>query len=362
MREFWLVDDASTFGGGQRNVLSLAGFIEQSLPGQRVVVVCPAASELDRRCRTIGVRTVGATFPDLSARTVFALGRAVVHLRRVLPSVPDTAIVVSFSLRAHTYLSAAAVGRRRGPAIVPLMLEQDSARRWTARWLLPRSGAIVVIGDNAARAYRERIGETRVRAINNFLPPEEIATASRTPRPPLDGRRPTLGVLARLIPEKGVMELVEELGSDRDGWERLLVAGDAQDDAYSAGLIRRIAEMGVDDRIELIGRVEALDDFFDATDALIVPSVGNEGQPTVIIEALAHGRPVIVRAPIWSEAFVDLPVIPYRGREGLHHALARLREEREEVVSRETLLERFTPERALHAIEAVADDEREAMN
>ena len=54
---------------------------------------------------------------------------------------------------------------------------------------------------------------------------------------------------------------------------------------------------------------------------LVVPSTGHEGQPTVIIEALAAGRAVIVRDPILSADYTGLPVFGYRDAAGLAIAL-----------------------------------------
>ncbi len=351
MRELWLVDDAPIFGGGQRNVLNLCRFIDGSLPDRRAVVVCPAGTELAQRCQALGVTTIDATFPDLRLGKTIELVQSVVHLRQVLKRAPDGAIVVAFSLRTATYIRAAAIGLGSRLSVVPFLPEQDSAERLTARWLLPQFGAAVVIGDAAADTYRERIPRAHFEAVDNFLPAEEIAAAPRASRPPPDGRGPTIGVLARLIPEKGIGELMEELAAHRNGWRDLVVGGDAPDEAFAAALVHRGTELGLEERVRFIGRVHALGPFFADIDVLVVPSIGKEGQPTVIIEALAHGRPVIVRESVWSEAFADLPVRPYRGAEGLRAALAELRDE---VVSRETLLERFTPGRAIDAIESAA--------
>ena len=51
--------------------------------------------------------------------------------------------------------------------------------------------------------------------------------------------------------------------------------------------------------------------FLGSIDTLIVPSTGKEAQPTAIIEALAYGVPVVVRAPLYSPDFDGLPVTPY---------------------------------------------------
>jgi glycosyltransferase involved in cell wall biosynthesis len=355
VREFWLLDDARTFGGGQRILLRLARFIEEAVPDRSAHVVCPETSELAERCHASGIAVSHATFPDLGVATGLRVLRAVRDLRRVLQGTSDTALVVASSLRTQVYAHAASARSRPGRPIVHLMPEQDSARRTTARLLLRRYGAVVVVGDNAARAYEHQIPGLRVRVVNNFLSPEELMDAPTSSRPPLGGRQPALGVLARLIPEKGVLELVNELGEGFGRWSTLVVGGDRQDERYAVTLESRIVELGLSDRVVMAGRVDDLASFFAGIDALVVPSIGNEGQPTVILEALAHGRPVIVREPIWSEALAGLPILTYRDGTGLRDALSELEPIAGVAGVSAQLATRFSPMHVLEAIEAAAE-------
>ena len=75
---------------------------------------------------------------------------------------------------------------------------------------------------------------------------------------------------------------------------------------------RRISELGLTDRVRLVGETDDVPGFLGSVDVLVVPSVGKEAQPTAIIEALAHGVPVIVRDPLYSPDFEGLPVASSR--------------------------------------------------
>ena len=229
-------------------------------------------------------------------------------------------IFVGASLRTQVYAHAALLGTRRPSSIIHFMVEQDSAQRLAARLVLRR--AVVVMGGSAAERYRQAVPKVPVRAVNNFLLPEEFDSAKATPDRVADGEPPTVGVLARLIPEKGVLELVQELAAVPAGWSRLLVGGPRQDERYTAVVEQRIAALGLQSRVNLLGPVDDLGAFFEHADVLIVPSTGREGQPTVIVEALAHGRPVLVRAPLWSREFQGFPVHPYRSAAELGSLLA----------------------------------------
>ena len=184
--------------------------------------------------------------------------------------------------------------------------------------------------------------------LNNFLDPRAFRAErpARGPRP--DGAAPALGLLARVIPEKGVLDLIEELACSPSSWSTLTVVGDEQDALYAARVRTRIGELGLGDRVLLEGFVSEIDAFLGGIDALVVPSVGNEGQPTVIVEGLAHGLPVIVRRPIWSRDFEGLPVLPYASPDELAAAIAQAQQLAP--AAPVELERRFGPEQALDAL------------
>jgi glycosyltransferase involved in cell wall biosynthesis len=286
--ELWLLDDARIMGGGQLFTLRLARHVMRERGAGRVRVVCPAASDLGRRAQAAGLRVEDFACPAPAALP--AVWRAGRRLRARLRSAPG-AVVVACSARCQAVAVAAGCDER----LVHLMLERDSAGRASVRFVQARRGRVVAVGANAAQAYGSA-------ALHNFLLDEEFDRLAAAPAPPRDG---TLGVLARLIPEKGVLELVRELDGAA-GWSRLLVAGELQDPGYAAAV-----RAAAGPRVELLGRVADVPAFFGRADVVLVPSVGHEGQPTVIIEALAAGRPVVVRAPVYSPDYDGLPVFPY---------------------------------------------------
>jgi glycosyltransferase involved in cell wall biosynthesis len=347
VREFVFVDDARTFGGGQGNVLRLARFAGESESDRSARVICPGGSELARRCRAARIDVADASFPAVPLR----IPRAVLRLRRLLASIGPESIVVGTSLRAQVYIHAAGIGLGRTLRVVHYLPEQDSAGRLTTRLLLRRFGALVVVGENSARAYRGLRG-VHVIVANTFLLPEELAKAAETAPPANDGP-PVLGVLARLIPEKGVLELVSELAVIEAAWSSVDVGGKRESETYACAVEARLATLGLATRVKLLGHVDDLSSFFAAIDALVVPSVGNEGQPTVIVEALAHGRPAIVREPIWTRDFEAMPVYPYRDSSDLARVLSSLEPSAPDP---QRLAEQFGPMQMLAALEAAAKE------
>jgi glycosyltransferase involved in cell wall biosynthesis len=206
----------------------------------------------------------------------------------------------------------------------------------------------VAVGENARQGYEELLGGRTLAAVNNVYDP---STTERRERPAPTGP-PVLGVLARLIPMKGVRELVEELAEIRDAWSELRVGGPRQDEAFVAQLEQRIGELGLAERISLVGNVDDVTAFFGEIDVLVVPSTGVEGQPTVIMEALAAGRPVVVRDHVWSSSFDGLPVVPYSDPGELARALEQTGRE---PPAADEVERRFGPQQALDGILAAAD-------
>jgi glycosyltransferase involved in cell wall biosynthesis len=332
------------------NALRLGRYASsRGVEGPRFRLLCPINSELARRSIEVGLSVENAEFPGLHPRELPKMWSAINALRRRLAVVNDSVIVVGGSLRAQTYAHVAAVGLRNKPTIVQFMSERDSAVRRSGRFLLRRFGGVVAVGGNAAAAYHAALPDTEVIRVNNFLLPEELI-GRELPRPnPRDP--PVLGVLARLIPGKGIVELLEELAPWKSSWASLLVAGHEDHPSYALLVRERIASLGLDDRVSLLGHVDDLDEFMAMCDVLIVPSVGREGQPTAILDALACDRPVIVRDHIWSDDFEGLPVVPYRDASELPPLLESVSRMHADVTE---LARRFGPHQVLEAFEHAA--------
>jgi glycosyltransferase involved in cell wall biosynthesis len=286
--DVWLLDDARIMGGGQLFALRLACHVVRERGHEAVRIVCPSYSELARRARAAGVGVDDLAFPAPQALpAVWLAGR---RLRKLLRTAPR-AVVVAGSARC----AAVAVAAGCDEQLVHLMLERDSAARASVRFVHRRRGRVVAVGAASAQAYGSA-------ALHNFLLPEDFDRLAATPERPRAG---IVGVLARLIPEKGVLEFVGELEGVQ-GWTRLLIGGDEQDVGYAEAVRAAAGE-----QVELLGRVPDVTEFLGRVDVVAVPSVGREGQPTVIVEALAAGRAAIVREAMYSADFDGLPVFPY---------------------------------------------------
>ena len=103
---------------------------------------------------------------------------------------------------------------------------------------------------------------------------------------------PCFGFIGQLHESKGIQDLLRIWNSDR-ALSKLSILGD--------GPLKNkvLAAANADPRIVYVGsfsaerRDEALPTFFNSIDYLLVPSLEGEGMPTVILEALSCGCPVI---------------------------------------------------------------------
>jgi glycosyltransferase involved in cell wall biosynthesis len=309
-RPLYVLDDGGlVLGGGQLFALRLA-----RTAGRPVTLVCPAGSPLARAAEAAGLTWIAVPFPAPHPAQALALRHAA---RRLAAVIPSDAVVLSGAIRAS--LVAGLARLRTAVPLVHLLHERDSAARRPVRLALRRS-RVLAVGAVAAQSYRAALPGARVVQVNNFLAPDELLplAAVRGPR----AARGTVGVLARLIPEKGIAELVAELAAEPAAWTALRVAGARQDEDYARAVEAQIAAAGLAERATLLGPVDDVPAFLGAVDALVVPSTGREAQPTTILEALAAGVPVVCRRPIMSPDFAELAVTPYDTPTELAAALA----------------------------------------
>lgn len=110
-----------------------------------------------------------------------------------------------------------------------------------------------------------------------------------------------LAFSGRLIPEKGILELVEAMSMLKDEPNiKLLVMGSSffagdtnNDDAFISELKSRTSEIA--ERIRFTGyiRHELIPDYLRLSDVAVVPSTWDDPFPTTVLEGMAAGLPVI---------------------------------------------------------------------
>ena len=161
-------------------------------------------------------------------------------------------------------------------------------KRATAALLARAHGILVLSGEERAdwQAFSPHL---HVSVVRN---PRPVLSQGAAAERPDDGRKMILCV-ARLMRSKGVFELVRALPLVQEAVPSLLVlAGDGPEQARLRALV---TDLGVADSVELLGYVEdaELAGLYRRADVFALPTTHNEGFPTVILEAMESGLPIV---------------------------------------------------------------------
>jgi glycosyltransferase involved in cell wall biosynthesis len=246
-------------------------------------------------------------------------------------------------LHTHTALAAnvlsRAAGRLGGTAVVSHLHIENHFRRSRlvrgAHTALDdssvRLAARVIAVSEATRQSLLEQGYPRklVEVVHNGIDVEaEAARAGSGLREELglSLEAPLVGEVARLCEAKGQRELIEATALV-PGLHVALVGDDLeQGGSYRELLVRLAGEWGVDDRVHLLGYRPG-GPLIAQLDALVLPS-WVEGLPVTVLEAMAHGRPVVATsvggtAELVADGETGL-LVPPRDPEALAAALERM--------------------------------------
>jgi len=277
-------------GGPQVRTARLMGALGQSWQ-HRVIALDGRLGALAAVPAMAAVQVVPARPKSGSLRTAWWLRGVILRLRPCL--------VVSYNWGGiDGALAAACAG-------VPFVHHEETVaddergmaavRRNTARrCVLPRAAAVVVVtqdlADKAQRRWRVPAG--RVWLIpNGVAVPAETATRS-CPAEGLRADGPVVGFVGRLRPEKGLLRLLAAMAQLRTASATLLVVGDGPQRAAAEQFA---LELGLGARVRFAGHQAAVDDYLAAIDVFVLPS-HREQLPLALLEAMAHGLPVVATA------------------------------------------------------------------
>lgn len=179
-------------------------------------------------------------------------------------------------------------------------------RRWMhwsadvleAIWrLLARRHAVVVVGPELERKYREGGAQDVLASDVSLVSEQDLAAAAEAVGARDYGGELTVLTVGRLDAEKNPLLLAEIMALLQGGerrW-RLLVCGDGP---LREQLHTRLSELGLLDRVELLGYVPidgGLLDLYRSSHLFLHVSL-TEGFPQVLVEAFASGLPTVATA------------------------------------------------------------------
>lgn len=164
----------------------------------------------------------------------------------------------------------------------------DESRKTEVRDFLRGCARVIVLGESWERRIRKIEPAARLEVLPNSVDTDVEQTAWR------EGNNRIL-FLGALVERKGAAELIDaiKLLSDQGalcGW-KLVVAGDGPE---GEALKRQCTALGLEDVIDFVGWVngDEKEQLLRGCQLLALPSY-NEGLPVAVLEALAHGLPVV---------------------------------------------------------------------
>lgn len=120
-------------------------------------------------------------------------------------------------------------------------------------------------------------------------------------------RQPVIGLVARLVREKGIFEFIEaaRMLKERGIPARFLAVGSSQSEKYSAvSPESKLKEYGLEQEVMLLGHRDDVPDLVSLMDVLVLPSYA-EGIPRIVMEAAALGKPVVATGVRGTVEVVD---------------------------------------------------------
>jgi glycosyltransferase involved in cell wall biosynthesis len=161
-----------------------------------------------------------------------------------------------------------------------------------SRLLLELSDGLLVLSSEEERLCREFFPAVRIVRVRNPAPPEAPNAGGVNGKPGPNGVA-TLLFAGRLIPEKGVFDVLDAVAALRQRLPcRLVVAGKG---SAEAAVAERVRALDLEQEVSLVGHLgsDALAAEYRRADAFVLPTYWAEGFPTAISEAMQAGLPIL---------------------------------------------------------------------
>lgn len=151
---------------------------------------------------------------------------------------------------------------------------------------------IVAVSDGLERRLVEHWGADPAKIQRIYNPVSIDLDAAARSAGDIATREPVVLGVGRLSPEKGFADLIDAFGRMMRSDARLVIAGDGPE---RQRLEARVAERGLGGRVTFLGHVADPTPLYRTARVVAVPS-RTEAFGLVVVEALAHGLPVVATA------------------------------------------------------------------
>lgn len=203
----------------------------------------------------------------------------------------------------------------RGSGLATAPLAWATRQQGSHNVMLQSVARLITLNGYATSIYASVFGAHKVVEIPNFVSPMSKPGSEASSR---TWSEVEFAYLGRLTSEKGISWLLQHWPKDR----RLTIAG-------SGPLKEAVCDAVADSpNLSFVGRLDPADAYglIAAAQAVVIPSLWSEGLPTVALEALSVGTPIVISNRVGSvrQLTSDASGVGYdpdRGTEGLIAAL-----------------------------------------
>lgn len=274
------------WGGQEIRILSEAqGLIER---GHDVRLVCPPEARIFQEAPRFGVQVEALPIGRKRLAGVMAL-RA--YLSRHVFDVINT------HSSTDTWLAALACRliSRAPPIVRTRHISAPLADNAATRWLYSRATSYIA---TTGEALREQLLTTlsiapeRIVSVptgvdaTRYHPVDAAGKIERRRQLGLPEDKPLVGIVATLRSWKGHRFLVEAFARGVPPAAHLVIVGDGP---QREALTVLVAQLGLQDRVHLVGNHSDVVPWLQALDVFVLPSYANEGVPQALMQAMACG-------------------------------------------------------------------------
>ncbi len=285
-----LLDSIPVWGGGQKWMLTTAQALTRR--GHFVAIGCAQGSVLEQRAREAGLPLWTAPVGRLGWRlgSSFSFAR-LLRRERVECVIGNVGRDIRLGVLACG-MSGSRLLQRRG------ILRPVRRDPWN-RWLYGSKVRRVIVDSEALRRHivesAPYLGERVVllpNAIDTSKPLGGDGARLRTELG-IDPGAPLVGAVGRLAPMKGFEHLLRAWPAvvKQHPSARLVVFGGGE---LQDALATEAAQLGVAASVTLAGFRSDVENLYAALDVFVLPSVKDETVSNAVLEAMAHGKPVVV--------------------------------------------------------------------
>lgn len=278
-KKICLIVPSLQMGGMERVVSLLANYASKN--GYQVFIICLITSKPAYKINhDVHIIEPKFNFNEKKFNKLFVFNYLVRSLVRIKPNVS-----LSFS-EAFNPLSVIAaritntriyISDRSSPHV-----KLKKTRQLLRKLTYPLAKGMIAQTDTAKAIFRERSYNNKIKVIPNPLKEMRVSNNS------LDSN--IVVSVGRLIPSKNFKELIEVFhkADIKKEW-KLLIVGDGPEKKNLTNLINNL---GLNDRVELIGAVEDIDYYLSISSVFAFTSI-SEGFPNALSEAIASPLPCI---------------------------------------------------------------------